>query len=228
MPELLHGSDKLSEDFRDSSPTETLTMSRLNRVMPLIFLALLLFSPHPASTEPGEQRGDKTTKLTFTLHGAHCRDCVASMRGSLKKLKGVNFRDEDIEPAEKPRKLHPRFFSSLFEVSIEDIKATNIGAFAAVVKKDGTPHEDDVETGVNLVLFPSKTIDEELIMDFRSALRNVNGVEVDANGGLGGKLNEEGHLWIRLEVAGGAGLDEVLQAARSVDSEIRTTKPKSP
>ena len=151
---------------------------------------------------------------------------MAHLRASLKKLKGVKFKEEDIQPAEKPRKLRPRFFSPLFEVSIEDIEATNIGAFAEAVKKGGTPHEDDVETGINLVLFPSKTIDEELIMDFRATLRQVNGLEVDASGGLGGKLNDEAYIWIRLEDAGGAGLEEVLRAARSVDSEIRTTKPK--
>lgn len=202
-------------------------MTKAIRATPLIllFLSPLLFAPQLASTESREQGKDKTTKVTFTLHGAHCRDCVASMRASLMKLKGVKFKEEDVQPADKPRKQRPRFFSPLFEVSVEDIEVTDIGAFAEAVKKGGTPHEDDVETGINLVLFPSKTIDEELIMDFRAALRQVNGVEVDASGGLGGKLTEQGHIWIRLEDAGGAGLEEVMRAARGVDKEARTTKP---
>ena len=195
-------------------------------VVSVVALTLLLSSS--AGAESGDQAKDKGTRLTFTLHGAHCRHCVASLRASLKKLKGVKFKEEGIQPAEKPRRLRPRFFSPLFEVSIEDIEATNIGTFAEAVRKGGTPHEDDVETGVNLVLFPSKTIDEDLIMDFRSTFRQVNGLEVDANGGLGGKQNEEAYIWIRLEDAGGAGLEEVMRAARSVDSRIRTTKPKRP
>jgi copper chaperone CopZ len=194
--------------------------------MPAAFLiATVLLSPSAADALSQDKGDDKSTKLTFTLHGAHCKDCVDRMRLSLKKLAGVKFLDEDVKPAKEPRKLRPRFFSPQFEVTIADVEATNIGAFAAAVKKGGTPHEEDVETGVNLVLFPSKTIDEELIMDFRSALRDVNGLEVDANGGLGGDF-KKGFVWIRLEDAGGAGLEEVLRAARSVDGEIRATKAK--
>lgn len=203
-------------------------MRKFQFAMPIsVFsLALLLVSASPQARAQSRDKG-KATKLTFTLHGAHCKDCADRMRASLKKLKGVKFKDEDIKPAKKARKLRPRYFSPVFEVSIEDIQATNIGAFAAAVKKDGTAHQDDVETGVDLVLFPSKVIDEELIMDFRSELRQVNGVEVDANGGLGAsKLNETGHIWIRLEDAGGAGLEEVLRAARKVDPKIHATKPK--
>jgi copper chaperone CopZ len=203
-------------------------MSKSRRVQRIVVLTLaaILLSPLTADAQSRGKGEDKSTKLTLTLHGAHCKDCVARMRTSLTKLKGVKFKNEDIKPATKPRRLRPRYFSPLFEVTIENVEATNIGVFASAVKKDGTPHEDDVETGVDLVLFPSKMMSEELIMDLRSALRDVNGVEVDASGGLGGNL-KEGWVWIRLEDAGGAGLEEVLRAARSVDREIRTTKKKS-
>ncbi|MBC8288754.1 MAG: hypothetical protein H8E37_00400 [Planctomycetes bacterium] len=206
-------------------------MPKFRNMMPIavfsLALTLILTAPNAGYSQSRDKGKDKATKLTFTLHGAHCKDCADRMRASLKKLKGVKFKDEDIKPAKKARTLRPRYFSPVFEVSVEDIQATNIGAFAAAVKKDGTAHQDDVETGVNIVLFPSKTIDEELIMDLRAALRDVNGLEVDASGGLGGsKLNETGHIWIRLEDAGGAGLEDLLRAARKVDAEIRTTKPK--
>lgn len=202
-------------------------MPTLSRARPLaaFLIATVLLLPSVVDAQSRDKGDDKSTKLTFTLHGAHCKDCVARMRTSLTKLKGVKFKNEDVKPAKKPRRLRPRYFSPLFEVTIEDVGATNIGAFAAAVKKDGTPHEEDVETGVDLVLFPSKVMSEELIMDLRSALRDVNGVEVDASGGLGGDF-KEGWVWIRLEDAGGAGLEEVLRAARNVDSEIRTTKKK--
>lgn len=197
-------------------------------LLPIVTLVLVscLGSPSAAFAQSRDKGDGKATKLTFTLHGAHCRDCAERMRSSLKKLKGVRFKDEDLQPAKKARKLRPRYFSPLFEVTIEDLQATDIGAFAAAVEKGGTAHQEDVETGVNLVLFPAKTIDEGLIMEFRAALRNVNGLEVDATGGLGGNIREGGYLWLRLEEAGGAGLEEVLRAARTVDREIRTTKRK--
>lgn len=191
----------------------------------LIVLASLLSSASPVVSLTRNEREAKITKLTFTMHGAHCIECVSRLRAALKTLKGVKFRDEDVQPTEKPRRLRPRFFSPLFELSIADLQTTNIGAFAAAVKKVGTPHQDDVETGVNLILFPSQTIDEQLIMDFRSALRDVNGLEVDASGGLGGSF-KDGYIWIRIEDAGGAALEDVLRAARGVDRAIRTTKKR--
>lgn len=191
-------------------------------------LAVALFSAasHSALSQSREKEQKKSAKVTITLHGAHCKDCADRLRASLRKLSGVKFKEEEIKPTKKPRTLKPRYFSLPFEVTLEDIPATDIGSLAAAVKKGGTRHQDDVETGVNVILFPSRKIDEELVMDFRARLRNVNGLEVDANGGLGGKLSEQGFIWIRLEEAGGAGLEEVLRAAREVDPKIRTTRPK--
>ena len=176
-------------------------MLKSGTVMPIaVFsLALTLASTSPLAQAQSRDNG-KATKVTFTLHGAHCKDCAERMRASLKNMKGVKFQDEDIKPAKKARRLRPRFFSPVFEVSVEDIQATNIGAFAAAVKKDGTAHQDDVETGIDLVLFPSKVIDEDLIMDFRAELRQVNGVEVDAHGGLGTRPGTSGFgLRMRVE-----------------------------
>ena len=73
--------------------------SRRIQMLSAFLIATVLLLPPFADAQSRDKGDDKSTKLTFTLHGAHCKECVDRMRASLKNVKGVKFKDEDVKPS---------------------------------------------------------------------------------------------------------------------------------
>jgi len=167
-----------------------------------------------------QQALQKPTKVSIIIRGAHCDPGVKILRATLGKLKGIKYRADDIEKGSKPK-----YFTDPFIVEIADTRKTNIGALATVVSEAKTPHRDDVPPKDNLVLYTPDRIDEPSVMALRSSLRDVNGLEVDAPGGLGG-FPKRGYYWIQLENAGGAALSDIMTAAKK--SGLKLSLQKSP
>ena len=162
----------------------------------------------------------KPTKVSIVIRGAHCDPGVKILKSTLGKMKGIKYRADSIKKGSKPK-----FFTDPFIVEIADTQKTNIGSLASVVSEAKTPHRDDFPPKVNLVLYTPDQIDEPSVMALRFSLRDVNGLEVDAPGGLGG-FPKRGYYWIQLENAGGAALSDIMTAAKL--SGLKLSLQKSP
>lgn len=172
---------------------------------PASFLAFLLIA---SCLSPSPVLAAEPLNVTFIIKGVHCDACVRSLRTSLAKVQGVQYNSDDIAKGAKPR-----YFSEPLVIKIADLDKTSIGALGEAIGKAKTPHRDDLEPRLNLVLYTSQRIDEDAVVALRSELMNVNGLEVIQPGGLGG-FPGKGYFWVRLEPAGGADLAETIRAAK--------------
>lgn len=172
--------------------------------MRLLAVALLI-----VSCLGSEANAEELRKATVLVRGAHCKECVSAIRKQLASVKGVKLDVGAISVGKKRR-----FFSEPFVVEVGKTLDTGIGALAKATAEAKTPHGDDIPPRLNLVLFTDQRIDEPSVMALRAALRQVNGVLVVENGGLGG-MPDRGLYWIRLEPVGGAELQDVFNAAKS-------------
>ncbi len=157
-------------------------------------------------------------KVTVIAKNVHCDRCVAAVRASLNQLNGIRFDADDIREGERRR-----YFSDSFVIQIADTEQTSIGSVAKAVAEADSPHGDDLPLRLNLVLFTSGAIDEDSVVALRSELSNVNGVEVNVPGGLGG-FPDKGYFWVQLEPAGGADLKEIFTAAKRAANVTLTTE----
>lgn len=164
-----------------------------------VLLAGMLQSP---------SRAEEKAKATVLVRGVHCEACVAAIRKSLERVKGVAVDAEMVHIGKKPR-----YFTEPFPVEVGNSLETGIGALAKATAEAKTPHADDIPPRLNLVLYTEQRIDEPAVIALRAALRDVNGVLVQESGGLGGMPNR-GIYWIRLEPAGGADLHTIFKAAK--------------
>ena len=157
-------------------------------------------------------------KVTVLVRGVHCFECVDSLRTSLEKMKGIRFDPSAIDTGQKPR-----FFSEPFVIEIRDPEKTILGAVAHTVSETKTAHRRKFPPSLNLVLYTSDRITEEAVVALRQAVKDVNGLEPMASGGVGGFPNK-GFFWLKLEGAGGAVFKDVLKAIE--DAGIRVTTEK--
>lgn len=189
-------------------------------------VSTLLFTPIPGEDEiraDKERKSPKkpSKKLSFVLRGAHCDMDLKVMRKSLGAVKGIKFNTDDLQAGGRPR-----YFTSpfLIEMQAGGDNSIDIGRLASGLAKAKTPHRKTSPPKVNLILFTKRAITEESVMALRAALRNVNGLEVDAPGGLGGMPRQE-FYWVQLEPAGGAALKDVLDALEKQRIDLTVEKP---
>lgn len=168
-------------------------------------------------------REEKPTKLTVVIRGVVTGKDAEALRTSLGKVKGLRMNPDDIQAGEKGQFRH--YFSPPFVVEISDTTTAGVGPLAAAVAKTKTPSREEIAPSLNLVLFhPEGSLEEKDIAGLRAALTNVNGVEAQAAGGIGG-VPSEGRCWVRLEAAGGADLASILAALRKADLAWKLAPP---
>ena len=181
--------------------------------MPALLAIATLSATAAAAEKP------KPAKVTVILRGARTATDNKAMIAALSGVKGITYSGDKVIVGAKPR-----YFSDPFIVSIADTNTTNVGALAAAVSKAKTSARKDLPPKANIVLFTDDEITEETVTSLRGALRKVNGLDVDAPGGLGG-FPAKGYYWVRLEDAGGATLDEIRAALRKAQIKVNWTKP---
>lgn len=163
------------------------------------------------------------TSITVTIRGVITETDAQHLREALRAVEGITFEKDDIQRGEKGQFGH--YFSPAFVIEIADLNQVDIGALATIVAETKTPSREEVPPSLNLVLFdPDGLIDEPEVVALRQAMRNVNGVEPNVPGGIGGVL-QEGRLWIRLEGAGGANLPFIQEALVEANLNLKLTKP---
>ena len=179
--------------------------------------------PAAANEESAPATKPKPTKITIVMRGARSDEDVKVLSTALKQVKGIKFEADDVEPGNQKFK---RSFTKPFVVTIADQDKTNVGSLATAVSKATTKSRQDYPPGVSLVIYTDEVIDEPAIMNLRSSLRTVNGVEVDKPGGLGG-MPKDGWCWVQLENAGGAALSEIDKKAAESGLKFRRLKKKN-
>ena len=180
----------------------------------VLFLSLTCCADEPAARQ---------VTATVVLCGADTDADVELLFKALKKVDGVTATTSEIKKGF--RRFNNRFTTPI-EVRIPLVPGgvdSNVGALAAGVQNVKTSHPETHAPGVNLVLFTDEQMNENSISALRSALSSVNGVKVSQPGGLGGNL-AEGWCWIRLEKAGGAMLNEILEKAQKSGTQFRLVK----
>jgi hypothetical protein len=166
----------------------------------------------------------KPTKITIVMRGARSDGDVEVLVKTLQKVKGIKFDADDVELGNQKSK---RSFTTPFVVTIADKDKTNVGSLATAVAKAETKSRKVFSPGVSLVMYTDEVIDESAIMNLRGSLRDVNGVEVDKPGGLGG-MPKDGWCWVQLEDAGGAALSDIEKKSGESGLKFRRTEKKDP
>ncbi|MBC8354787.1 MAG: hypothetical protein H8E66_22635 [Planctomycetes bacterium] len=170
-----------------------------------------------------DPNADEGIKVTVILRGADSDADLEVLTKALRSTKGVKLITESVGVGF--RKFNNRFTTPIV-VSVPKSPGTddaNVGALATVVSKAKTSNRDKFPPGVNLILFTDGTLNESSIMDLRSSLSRLNGVEVDQPGGLGARI-QEGWCWIQFENAGGAMLKEIEERAQASGLKYRRLK----
>ena len=171
----------------------------------LVLLCWLFAAPNMYAEEAEKKQ---ETKLTVLVEGAHCDACVRAVCAKLDRVKGVKLETDDIYRGEKPK-----YFSDPFLVRFGKTTESRLGAVSKATAAAKTPHASDVPPRLHLVLFSKNPIDEDSVSALRMALSQTNGVLVFESGGLGAFI-DKGWYWIRLDPAGGADLEDIMQAAK--------------
>lgn len=108
-------------------------------------------------------------------------------------------------------------FTTPIEIALTRVPGdedANVGALAKAISTVKNSNRGKYPPGVNLVLYTSGELNEESISSLRSSLSQVNGVEVNAAGRLGGSI-QDGGCWVRLGNAAGAMLLEIEKKANT-------------
>lgn len=188
----------------------------MKNTIPILLLVLCFATPALAQKP-------KSVKVTVTIRGMVTEKDAEAVRASLKNVNGIKVALDEIGPGNKGRFGH--YFSPPFVIEITDLNKADIGPLASVIAKTKTPSRKEVAPSLNLVLYHSEgAIREKDVADLRAALTDVNGIEAQASGGIGGSLNE-GRFWARLEAAGGADLAGVVAALKKAGLKVQLEKP---
>lgn len=211
---------------RPGNPTEPVVRirSRARLIVGCILGCAVLGStltPDSVSADERKQSAGKTrpVKVWIIIRGLQSDADVQVIRTALKARQDIRIDLDQITPGERPR-----YFSEPVAAEILNPKETNIGSLAATIGNAKTPFRREMPPKCNLVLFTSDVIDEPRVEALRGSLSSVNGLEVQANGGLGALIKQDLY-WVQLENAGGAGLDEILKAAEQGGCRVTISKP---
>lgn len=172
---------------------------------------------------PSIAQSQKAANVTLIIEGAHCDDCTRAVKTALSQQAGITFNPAEIQSGVKPR-----YFTEPFVIKIADASQTRIGDLARTVGETKTPHRDEFPPNLCLTLFTPDLVNvgefETAISTFRSELRFVNGVVADQPGALGG-FPDRGFLWLQLDKAGGAEVEDILTAAKRAELKVSVEKP---
>ena len=172
-------------------------------------MSVLIVSAAPVRTEGADE-----PRATIIIRGARSERVTRLFVQAIQRIPGMTFDEQDLTVGEQPQ-----YLTDPFEVDMT--KENYVGQIAQAVAESLS--NTDLQATVNVVLFTEDPITEESVSRMRDALRNVNGVDVDANGGLGG-VPKKGYYWVQLEAAGGAELKDILQAARRAGFKVTDRK----
>lgn len=164
-----------------------------------------------------------TTPVTIVLRGADTDQDIRIMLQSLRTSKAVQVKSEGVSTGF--RRFGNRFSSPLV-VQLKSVPGgddVHVGQLAELLDNTSTPHRSEHPPGANLILFTTDGITEESVSALRSSLSQVNGIDVEAAGGLGANI-EEGWFWIRLDPEGGAMLNDILTKARRSGLTLQTQR----
>ena len=161
----------------------------------------------------------KVTQVTVVIRGVHCSRDAQVLLKQLKKRAGIKTKIKKINAGKTPK-----FFSQPLSISLS-LEKTDVGTLAELVSKVKTPHRKEFPPKLNLVLFTTEDINEPSVMRLRRVLRPINGLEVDAPGGLGG-FPKRGYYWVQLENAGGAGIKEIQAALLKAKFKVTLARKK--
>ncbi|GAB5439775.1 MAG: hypothetical protein Fues2KO_01240 [Fuerstiella sp.] len=173
---------------------------------------------HPAVTD---ERSDRTASVTIVLRGADEEADLQAMLKSLRSDRQLKLQSEAVSTGF--RRFNNRF-STPMVLKMSPVPGdddVHVGRLAEVVSATTTKNRAEHPPGVNLILFTDDAITEESVSALRSALSSVNGIDVEAAGGLGANI-AEGWFWVRLDNEGGAMLNDVLQNAARSGVKLRT------
>jgi hypothetical protein len=183
--------------------------------------------PNIGWTAPvAEPTKEREVQVTIVLRGAASERDIPALIKALRSAKGVKVITEDFGLGF--RRFNNRFTTPIVVTfpKVPGDDDANIGALASAVAKAETASRDEYPPGVNLILFTDDQLKETSISALRSSLSKVNGVEVDAAGGLGASI-QEGWCWVRLENAGGAMLLDIEKNAGKSGTTLRRLKEAS-
>lgn len=173
---------------------------------------------HPAVTD---ERSDRTAAVTIVLRGADEEADLQAMLKSLRSERQLKLQSEAVSTGF--RRFNNRF-STPIVLKMSPVPGdddVHVGRLGEVVSATTTKNRAEHPPGVNLILFTDDAITEESVSALRSALSSVNGIDVEAAGGLGANI-AKGWFWVRLDNEGGAMLNDVLQNAARSGVKLRT------